>query len=393
IEATEPTVMQATPTTWSMLFDTGWAGSSQLTVLCGGEAMPVELGRRLVDCCGPVWNMFGPTETTIWSTVQRIDDATLHGANVPIGRPIANTVCRVLASNGELAPIGVPGELLIGGAGVARGYLDRDQLTAERFVADPYSGDPGARLYRTGDIARWLPSGSIEFLGRSDFQVKVRGHRIELGEIESALRSHPEVVDVVVVADGSAAAGRLLAYPIYSDPDSSPAVADLRTWMQSRVPDYMIPSRFIAVEAFPLTANRKIDRNALPRPDAAASSGAEYVGPRDPVEQTVAGIIADTLELERVGINDDFFELGGHSLHATSVLAKIDDAFGIAVDLRSFFVTPTVAHLAAALTSDPAVRDRVHKVAEVRVRLASMTPEQVARELAARRGAVENRRS
>ncbi|MDP1794035.1 MAG: amino acid adenylation domain-containing protein, partial [Acidimicrobiales bacterium] len=393
IEETGASVMQATPTTWSMLFDTGWAGRSQLTVLCGGEAMPVELGRRLVECCGPVWNMFGPTETTVWSTVQRVDASVLQHANVPIGRPIANTVCRVLASNGELAPIGVPGELFIGGAGVARGYLNRDELTAERFVPDRFSADDGARLYRTGDLARWLPDGSIEFLGRSDFQVKVRGHRIELGEIESALRGHPGVVDVVVVADGQAAAGRLLAYPIYSDPESPPSVADLRVWLQSRVPDYMIPSRFIGVEAFPLTANRKIDRNALPRPDAAASSGAEFVAPRDPVEQTLASIIASTLEAERVGVNDDFFELGGHSLHATSVLAKIEDTFGIAIDLRSFFLTPTVAHLAATLTSDPTRGDRVRKVAEVRVRLASMTPEQVARELAARRSAVENGRS
>jgi len=335
-----------------------------------------------------VWNMFGPTETTIWSTIQRVDDRALLGANVPIGRPIANTVCRVLDEGGEPAPIGVPGELFIGGAGVARGYLGRAALTDQRFVPDPYSGD-GGRLYRTGDLARWLPDGSLQFLGRLDFQVKVRGHRIELGEIESVLRSHDDIVDAVVIADGNGATARLLAYLIPVDP-SSATVATLRSFVQQRLPDYMIPSRFVEVDSFPMTANRKIDRNALPRPDAAVVTASEYVAPRDDVERVVADIFADVLAVGRVGVHDDFFELGGHSLHATSVLAKVESTFGVAIDLRTLFLDPTVAAVAADLLADPESGDRVEKVAKVVVRLASMSSEEVARELAARAASAEN---
>ena len=390
IDSSGATVMQATPTTWSMLFESGWAGSPGLRVLCGGEAMPVDLGRRLVQGCRAVWNMFGPTETTVWSTVQVVDEAALAGGSVPIGRPIANTVCRVLDSAGGLAPVGVPGELFIGGVGVARGYLNRPELTAQRFVADPF--EAGGRLYRTGDLARWLPDGRLECLGRLDFQVKVRGHRIELGEIESLLRAHAGVVDAVVVADGVASAGRLLAYIIAAEPASPPTVGGLRSWLQQRLPDYMIPSRFIVVESFPLTANRKIDRNALPRPDAAVGAVNEFVAPRDDVERVVAGIFAEVLGVERVGVEDDFFELGGHSLHATNVLARIETTCGVAVDLRAFFLTPTVAHTAALLTADPFARPRVEKVARLLVRLSSMSPGEVATELAVRRSRVENGR-
>ena len=348
IASSSATVVQATPTTWSMLFDSGWSGDRGLTILCGGEAMPTDLGRRLHDACGPVWNMFGPTETTIWSTVQPVDAAALEHSTVPIGRPIANTVCRVLDADRRLVPIGVPGELYIGGAGVARGYLHREQLTAERFVSDPFAADPAARLYRSGDLVRWRPDGSIEFLGRVDFQVKVRGHRIELGEIEAALRAHPSVTDVVVVADGQAGDGRLIAYPMFAGP-AEPSVADLRAWLRERLPDYMVPSRFVPVDAFPLTPNRKIDRTALPKPRDAASTGEPFVEPRTDIERVVAQIVAETVGVERVGVDDDFFELGGHSLHATSVLAKIESAFSRRLELRSFFLSPTVASLAAAL--------------------------------------------
>ncbi|MGZ7035896.1 MAG: non-ribosomal peptide synthetase, partial [Ilumatobacteraceae bacterium] len=331
IESCGATVMQATPTTWSMLFESGWVGSPRLKVLCGGEAMPVQLGDALLHCCAEVWNMFGPTETTIWSTLQQLDVTDVTRVNVPIGRPIANTTCRVLDAAGGLAPIGVPGELYIGGAGVARGYLNRPELTAEKFVDDPFV--PGERLYRSGDLARWLPGGSIECLGRLDQQVKVRGYRIELGEVESALRNHPGVADAVVIADRDSAGARLLAYVIPADPAEPVAEGDLRKALQQRLPDYMIPSRLVTVDSFPLTPNRKIDRKALPRPDASTDVSSEYVAPRTDAEAIIAGIIATVLQLPRVGVHDNFFELGGHSLHATSVLAELKTVLGVTLAL------------------------------------------------------------
>ncbi|MGZ4762828.1 MAG: amino acid adenylation domain-containing protein, partial [Ilumatobacteraceae bacterium] len=353
IESCGATVMQATPTTWSMLFESGWVGSPRLKVLCGGEAMPVQLGDALLHCCAEVWNMFGPTETTIWSTLQQLDVTDVTRVNVPIGRPIANTTCRVLDAAGGLAPIGVPGELYIGGAGVARGYLNRPELTAEKFVDDPFV--PGERLYRSGDLARWLPGGSIECLGRLDQQVKVRGYRIELGEVESALRNHPGVADAVVIADRDSAGARLLAYVIPADPAEPVAEGDLRKALQQRLPDYMIPSRLVTVDSFPLTPNRKIDRKALPRPDASTDVSSEYVAPRTDAEAIIAGIIATVLQLPRVGVHDNFFELGGHSLHATSVLAELETVLGVAMALRSFFLEPTVAAIATAVCSGSAV--------------------------------------
>src|SRR5262249_36946713 len=251
----------------------------------------------------------------------------LEHVNVSIGQPIANTVCRVLDGTGDVAPIGVRGELFIGGAGVARGYFNRDELTRERFVPDPFDTD--GRLYRTGDLARWLPDGSLEFLGRRDFQVKVRGHRVELGEIEAALRAHDGIADAVVVADGAGASARLVAYLIPVDSQSEPTVGELRAWLQTRPPDYMIPARFGALEQFPTTPSRKIDRNALPRPDATVETAAAYVAPRGPVEHVVAGTFEEVLGLERVGADDNFFELGGHSLHATSILSKLAAIFGV----------------------------------------------------------------
>jgi amino acid adenylation domain-containing protein len=384
IQGSAATVMQATPTTWTMLFELGWTGTSGLRVLCGGEAMPPELASRLVATCGEVWNMFGPTETTVWSTVFRVTAAVAERGQIPIGHPIATTVCRVLDRDGEPVPIGVPGELLIGGAGLARGYLNRPELTAERFVADSLA--PGGRLYRTGDLVRWRPDGTIEYLGRLDHQVKIRGFRIELGEIESALRAHAGLNDAVVIAEGSAASGRLLAYVIPVDVESPPAVVELRTWLQQRLPDYMVPSRFTPLEEFPLTPNRKIDRNALPwRSDSNRFTDTVYVAPRNDVEAVIAKVFATTLKLEQVSVDDNFFELGGHSLHATSVLSKLHAIFGVETDLRKFFIEPTVAHAAEVLTEDPEARSRVERVAAIRQRLDSMSPEDVRATLAARR--------
>ncbi len=277
IERSGATVVQATPTTWSMLFELGWDGHAGLTALCGGEAMSPTLASRLVASCGRVWNMFGPTETTIWSTVFLVGPAATGAtAAVPIGRPIGNSVCRVLDAESQLVPIGVPGELFIGGLGLAHGYLHRPELTAERFVADPFG--PG-RLYRTGDVVRWRRDGVLEFLGRVDHQVKVRGYRIELGEVEAVLRSHPAVVEAVVVADGSESTSRLVGYVTAGE--GGVTADELRALARDRLPGYMVPSTFVTLDAFPTTPNRKIDRHALPSAegvDGSAKARLDAVG-------------------------------------------------------------------------------------------------------------------
>ena len=386
IDRAKATVVQATPTTFSMLFEVGWAGRRGLTVLCGGEAMSRELASQLIDTCGAAWNMFGPTETTIWSTISPVTAeavATASGPAMSIGRPIANTTCRVLDANGALSPIGVPGELHIGGAGVAIGYLHRPELTAARFVADPF--EAGACLYRTGDLARWRPDGTLEFLGRNDAQVKVRGHRIELGEIESVLRTHPAVTEAVVVAEGAAMSARLVGY-VTTGADTG----DLRGWLRDRLPSYMVPSVVVTLDAFPTTPNRKIDRRALPSPNAPLAS-ATSAPPATDVERVVARATATVLglELAAVGREEDFFDLGGHSLVATALLARLSSTFGTSLALRPFFAAPTVAGLAAQLLEDPTERDRIERIARVEERLAGMSPDEIRRLLAVKRGAAE----
>ncbi|MEU7876479.1 amino acid adenylation domain-containing protein, partial [Dactylosporangium sp. NPDC049140] len=327
-------VLQATPATWQMLVEDGWAGSAGLRVLCGGEALPGSLAAALVQRAGSVWNMYGPTETTVWSAV----DEVTAGAPVTLGSPIAGTRWFVLDASLREVPAGVVGELYIGGAGVARGYLGRPELTAERFVADR----DGARLYRTGDLARWRSDGRPEFLGRADFQVKVRGFRIELGEVEAAIRDQAGVSAAVVVADGA----RLVAYVV-----GQCSVDGLR----ERLPDYMVPAVFVEMTALPLNANGKVDRRALPAPDAPAVT-AEYVAPRTPVEEAIAEVWGTVLGVERVGLFDDFFALGGHSLLATRVVSRIRSVFGVEVPVAALFDAPTVAGLAAAVdTAGPGI--------------------------------------
>ena len=308
--------------------------------------MPVALAQRLVDRFGQVWNMFGPTETTIWSTVQAVTQAEIDAASsgvVSIGRPIANTVCRVLDARGNLAPIGVAGELLIGGAGLAHGYHDRPELTAERFVADPFAD--GLRLYRTGDLARWRPDGALEFLGRIDGQVKLRGHRIEVGEIEAAMRSHPAVTAAAVVVDGAGAAARLVGY-LTTCPDGVD-VGELRTHIGERLPGYMVPAMFVTLDEFPTTPNRKLDRRALPAPGRvlAQPDGA----PRDALEARLAGWFATVLERPEVGIYDNFFDLGGYSLLATRLFAIVEQETGRRIPVSALFKAPTVEALAAVI--------------------------------------------
>ncbi|MFT3764371.1 MAG: amino acid adenylation domain-containing protein [Minicystis sp.] len=338
------TVMQATPSTFRLLIDAGWKGDGKLKVLVGGEAVPRELVDQLVERAGSVWNMYGPTETTIWSCVQPL----AKDAPVLIGKPIANTRVVVLDANGGLSPIGVPGELYIGGDGVARGYLNRPELTEERFVPDPFSDLPGARMYRTGDLVRWREGGALEFLGRLDFQVKIRGFRIELGEIEAVLGQLPGVRQAVVMArDFGAMDKRLVAYLVPADAAAPPALEDLRATLRSRLPDYMVPSSFVVMDAFPLTPAGKVDRRALPAPqDAGTIEAAGLVMPRDEEEVRIAAIWRDVLGLPRVGVTDSFFDLGGHSMLAVRMMDELEKAFGQKIPLVALFESRTVEALA-----------------------------------------------
>ena len=348
------TVMQATPATWRMLFDSGWKGDRHLKVLCGGEAMDRDLAGRLVSRCGTVWNMYGPTETTVWSSVARIESD-----EVTIGQPIANTRMYVLDLHREPVPRGVVGELWIGGEGVARGYLNRTDLTQERFIDDPFN--PGERIYRTGDLARYLQDGRIECLGRIDNQVKIRGYRIELGEIETALSSHTGVRDCVVTAQkGQTGDLRLSAYMVPSGPHR-PAIEDLRTYLRTILPDYMIPSAFAFLDVIPLTPNGKVDRNALPISGVVLSDPTiRYVAPRNELEQVMAEIWADVLGVQKVGVFDHFFELGGHSLLATRLISRIQAALHLELSIRSLFEAPTVAGLVQRLSDAQAARPALH---------------------------------
>jgi amino acid adenylation domain-containing protein len=334
------TAMQATPATWRMLVDAGWAGTPGLTVLCGGEALDRELRDQLLARAGQVWNVYGPTETTIWSTLGR---AGAGRSAADIGRPIANTSVHVLDPEGEPVPPGVPGELLIGGEGVARGYLGRPGLTAERFVPGPVGG----RVYRTGDLVRRRPDGALEFIGRVDHQVKVRGFRIELGEVESVLATHPGVRQAVaLVREDVPGDRRLVAYVVAEGEEATPA--GLREHARRHLPEYMVPSAWVLLERLPLTPNGKVDRRALPAPGAAAPADA-YVAPRTPAEGALAAAFAELLGAERVGIRDDFFELGGHSLLAVRLMARVERETGRRLPLNALFRHPTVERLARHL--------------------------------------------
>jgi amino acid adenylation domain-containing protein len=343
------TIVQATPATCRMLVESGWRTAGNLRLLCGGEALPSELATRLLATGASVWNVYGPTETTIWSTVHRVEAGE---GPVPIGRPIANTRAYVLDSSHLPVPIGVPGELYIGGAGVARGYLDRDDLTAEKFVADPFSSDPSARLYRTGDIARYRPDGSLEFLGRADHQVKVRGFRIELGEIEAVLLQHPAVAEAVVVARPDRSGDRYLAgylRPLATPPDA----AELRAYLKDRLPDYMLPSSLTILAAFPLTPNGKVDRRRLPEPDGRAARP-PFLAPGSELERTIATVWRDVLRLDEVGLDDNFFDLGGHSLLLVQVQVRLRTALAREIPIVEMFQYPTIRAMSTHLGRDKA---------------------------------------
>ncbi|MES1243434.1 MAG: amino acid adenylation domain-containing protein [Acidobacteriota bacterium] len=345
------TAMQATPATWRLLLAAGWDGRPAVRALCGGEALPRELAESLHARAPSVWNLYGPTETTIWSAVHRVEPAADGAsATAPVGRPIANT--RIYLADPGLRPVpaGVPGELLIGGDGLARGYRGRPDLTAERFVPDPWSGAPGARLYRTGDLARYRADGTIEFLGRLDHQVKIRGFRVELGEIEAALAKHPAVRQAVVVARAEKGGShRLVAYAVFGG--GEPDVGELRRFLAERLPEPFVPSVFVALDRFPLTPNGKVDRKALPAPGTGAKpAGPADAAPRSELERAIAAAWAEVLQLPSVGLNDNFFDLGGHSLLAAELHARLRDELGAELSMVDLFRHPTVSALARFLS-------------------------------------------
>jgi amino acid adenylation domain-containing protein len=340
------TFLQATPVTWRILLEAGWPGNRDLRGVCTGEAMPRELADMLRPRVGRLWNMYGPTETTIWSTGYEITGP----GPVLIGRPVGNTTTYIVDPQLQPMPVGIVGELLLGGEGLARGYLNRPELTAEKFIPDPFSGIEGARLYRTGDLARYLPDGNIECLGRTDHQVKIRGFRIELAEIEGVLERHPAIRQAVARLCDDQHGKRLVAY-LGIRGGERPSPAELRAFLGAHLPDYMIPAQYVFVETFPLTSSGKVNRLALPAPGGAPSGGETgYVAPRNELERQLCAVWAEVFGLERVGIQDDFFDLGGHSLLAVQLLVRLekilsDEQFSLSALLEA----PTIERFASWL--------------------------------------------
>jgi len=355
VTANDATVLQGTPATWRMLLDAKWPGSPRLKMLCGGEALPRDLANQLLAKGAELWNMYGPTETTIWSSAARVmaDDAPIN-----IGQPIANTQLYLLDPHLQPVPMGVNGELHIGGMGLARGYRNRAELTAERFIPDPFSAEPGARLYKTGDVARMRVKGQIEILGRLDHQVKIRGFRIELGEIEACISEHPQVREVVVVGrEDVPGRKQLIAYVVPrsgapatgSTPATGPLIPELRGFLEPKLPDYMIPAFFEELPALPRTPNGKINRRALPAPHThSALPNRPYVAPRNPVEVKLTEIWGDVLGRDRVGIEDNIFEIGGDSLLIFRIAVRANEA-GLPITVRHFFQHRTIAGVVAQM--------------------------------------------
>ncbi len=356
LEETRATVMQATPATWRLMLDTGWQGSPALRVLCGGEAMPRDLARELLTRTGVIWNMYGPTETTIWSTTHHVTDAS---QDIPIGHAIGNTTVYVLDESGRPVPIGVAGELCIGGEGVARGYRRRPDLTQEKFVTVALEGRAAERVYRTGDVVRLRSDLTLEFVGRRDHQVKVRGYRIELGEIESVLVEHASVRRaVVIVREDNPGDQRLVAYVIPADDGAMVDAETLRGLLRARLPEYMVPSTIVPLLELPLTPNGKIDRKGLPAPASLqpAPGAAVDIVMTDP-QRRVAAIWREVLRVEHLGIDDNFFDRGGHSLLVVKVHAALRREFQRELTLVDLFQHTTIAAQAALLSSDAPDRD------------------------------------
>jgi amino acid adenylation domain-containing protein len=347
LESVRPDLMQATPSTWRMLIDVGWMGHDGLRVVCGGDAVHADLAAELAGRArGGLWNFYGPTEATVWSTLYPIGvDAGDGPRVVPIGAPLAGASCHVLDPDGRPVPPETNGELYIGGPGLARGYHRRPELTAERFVPDPFSGS--GRLYRTGDVVRRSWDGVLEFVGRADYQVKLRGHRIELGEVEAALAAQPSVRDAVaVLTDDEPGDEQLVAY-IVPATGAVPVPSELRAALERGLPAHMVPSTVTVLEELPQTPNGKIDRKALSTwRTATPTERAELVRPRTLLEEVVLGVWVDVLGHNDIGVCDDFFAVGGQSLRAMQVVSRLRSALGVRVPLGRLLERPTVAEQA-----------------------------------------------
>jgi amino acid adenylation domain-containing protein len=353
------TVLNQTPSAFRQLIQAAHPGAEapELAlryIILGGEALELRQLRPWFEAHGDerprVVNMYGITETTVHVTCRPLSAKDLSAGSV-IGAPIPDLQIYILDDRLQPVPIGSPGEMYVGGAGVARGYLNRPELTAQRFMPDPFNGEPGGRLYKTGDRARWLANGDIEYLGRTDDQVKIRGHRIEPGEIESVLGRHPTVRECVVLArEDSSADKRLVAYVVAEPDKASAGAAELRDFLKTELPGYMIPSALVFLEALPLTPNGKVDRKSLPPPEQVQSEPDESLAaPTTPTEAALAEIWREVLRLDRVGIHDAFFDLGGHSLLMTRIISRVREAFNVELPIRRFFESPTIAGLSAVI--------------------------------------------
>lgn len=352
LDETGVTVMLSTPSAWRSLLESGWAGRRRLKALSGGEALAPETAAALVERTAEVWNLYGPTETTVLSTLWRVQP---ESERILIGRPIANTQVYVLDHHRQPVPAGVSGEIYIGGSGLAAGYLNRPELTAQSFVPNPFRKDAGGRLYRTGDLGRFLPTGELEYLGRLDDQVKIHGYRIEPAEIEAVLARHPLVAAAAVIPFEEPGGDRALAAFVAwrgDSRDETERLAELRRFLQTALPIFMIPGRFIFLDALPITPNGKLDRKALAALNPEAARQAHAGSPRNPIEAALVEIWQKTLGLQYVGIYDNFFEIGGHSLTATQIGSRIDRQFGTALALTLIFEQPTIAALARKIQAE-----------------------------------------
>ena len=382
-------VLKITPSHLSTLLNApeGKAILPRQVLVLGGEASSWDLVSRIFQLgqC-TVLNHYGPTEATVGCCTFAVRDNDVSPwapATVPIGRPISNDEVYILDQRLQPLPIGVAGELCIGGTGLAQGYLNQPQQTAERFIPHPFSKDPTARIYRTGDLARFLPDANVEFLGRIDHQVKIRGFRVEPAEVEAVLRQHPSVKQSVILPyEDQSGEKRLAAYVVLAKKQTK--IEDLRVFLKEKLPEYMIPTAFVALEFLPLTANGKIDLRALPSPEEAQSkAGAEFVTARNPAEEQLVAIWMEVLKLARVGVNENFFELGGHSLLATQIISRIRNSFRIQLPLHSFLETPTIAGLAEKISQCPASETEEEEMARLLQELEGVSEEEAERLLAA----------
>ena len=364
------TVMQATPATWTLLLTAGWTGNRQLKLLSGGEALPRSLADRLLDKCGCLWNLYGPTETTVWSAIYPVQSASDRIGIVPIGRPIANTKIYLLDDRQQPVSLGVPGEVYIGGAGVAKGYLNRPKLSDKKFVSNPFGNISNDRLYRTGDLACYRSDRTLEYLGRRDNQVKIRGFRIELGEIEAILNQHSNVRQAVAtVRNDRQDPKSIVAYVVRRERSQTEAAAieELRRELRLKLPGYMIPAAFVFLDEFPLTPNGKIDRRSLPDPEPIRQASAlAYTAPKTSIERAIATVWQELLPVDKVGIHDNFFDLGGHSLLLVRASARLQEILERDLSAVELFQHPTVAALAKHL-SQPRDRETVTQTIDRRV--------------------------